>query len=62
MAEIVINTNKYLRNADVRKETIAKSIVASFSLEGIKISFEEALRMVNEQYLMLKKQKNNLFH
>ena len=55
MADLAINTNKHLQGADAIKERVAKSLVASFSLEGIKLSFEEAVRIVNEQYLKLQR-------
>ena len=56
MSALVINTNKHLQGAEAIKERVAKSLVASFSLEGIKISLEEAVGIVNEQYLKLQRQ------
>lgn len=44
----IIDSNKFLKNENDFLMKIAKSTVASFKLEGITISFEEALKIAKD--------------
>lgn len=45
MESFVINTNKSIKSQDALLMSIAESTVASFKLEGITLSIEEAYKL-----------------
>lgn len=51
----MIDTNKFLRNRNDLLLTIAEATVASFKLEGIVITLEEALQMAKDSAARIKK-------
>ncbi|MCB0430834.1 MAG: hypothetical protein H6585_09050 [Flavobacteriales bacterium] len=55
MSTRVIDTNKFLRNRNDLLLTIAEATVASFKLEGIVITLEEALQMAKDSAARIKK-------
>ena len=58
MESFVINTNRSIKTQDALLMSIAESTVASFKLEGITLSIEEAYKMaVASAKRRLKKQK-----
>ncbi len=48
MSQLIIQINPHLQKQSDLLLSIAKATVASFKLEGIQLSLEEALRMVKE--------------
>lgn len=57
MAKLIVNTNPNLNNNNALLLSIAQSVVSSSMLEGINISIEEVLKMVNSEYANLQKSK-----
>jgi hypothetical protein len=58
MESFVINTNRSIKTQDALLMSIAESTVASFKLEGISLSVEEAYKMaVASAKRRLKKRK-----
>jgi len=58
MESFIINTNRSIKTQDALLMSIAESTVASFKLEGISLSIEEAYKMaVASAKKRLKKQK-----
>ena len=57
MANLIINNNRHLKTEKDLNESAAQSLVASFILEGIKISIEEARKMINEASAKFQKQR-----
>jgi hypothetical protein len=58
MESFIINTNRSIKTQDALLMSIAESTVASFKLEGITLSIEEAYKMtVASAKRRLKKQK-----
>lgn len=53
----VVNSNKHLSNKMDKINRLAKDLVASFSLEGITLTIDEAIEMVKESYSRLEKEK-----
>ena len=58
MESFIINTNRSIKTQDALLMSIAESTVASFKLEGINLTIEEAYKMtVASAKRRLKKQK-----
>ena len=58
MESFIINTNRSIKTQDALLMSIAESTVASFKLEGITLSIEEAYKMtVASAKRRLRKQK-----
>jgi len=57
MSTLVVNTNENLLNQDAMLMAIAESTVASFKLEGIEMTVEEALLLAEAR---LKERKRSL--
>lgn len=55
MSKLVIETNIFLKSARIRRKNILKSQLASFKLEGIKISKSEASQIASKVISSLKK-------
>ncbi len=52
---LAIKTNTNINTDAKLIKSVAKSLVASFKLEGITISMERALEIIKEQYATLEK-------
>ena len=56
MRQLAINTNKHLIGKNNLLIKLAKDMVSSFKLEGISISIDEALKMMQESATKIEKE------